>query len=422
MKGNTPFPRTQHALDHNNGDGNGNGQADRCYLSLADSPIENAHGSWKSCQHNSRIWLSEERVSVRYNEFSLDISIDGSPLRDEHVTALKGRIEVDTRTPWSIIHVREAILELAHANRFNPLTDWLNSLKWDRVPRLDCYFARVWQCTEHGLYLQTCARVLFGSAVARAFKPGEKADALVVLQGGQGTKKSSAALALCPEDHPEWFAEDLGCDIDSDKAGNSLRGKWLIELGEFNRINRQTIECVKQFLSRRFDHFKMPYDRYFIDQPRSCTFIGTTNNQEPLIDDENRRFFPLACPAVGDVEWIEANRDQLWAEAVVRHQAGIPWWVDTREESELATLVRERQDAARRIDDLDGVLAASLNRDTDASLSAVLAAASIPMDRYDRAMQTRIGNSLTRIGYERDKSIGWRQRPPKWAYKGPATS
>src|SRR5208283_3185379 len=125
-----------------------------------------------------------------------------------------------------------------------------------------------------------------------------------------------------------WFAEDLGTDLNTEKTGNSLRGKWLIELGELNRLNRSTIESVKHFLSQTCDHYKMPYDRYFCDQPRTCIFVATTNNQEPLIDDENRRFFPIWCPNVGDLDWIKANRDQLWAEAVLRYKEGVPWWVD----------------------------------------------------------------------------------------------
>ena len=338
-------------------------------------------------------------------------------------SSIKGKIEIETRTPWAVLHVQHAITELAHANSFNPLTDWLGSLNWDGIPRLDSFFPRVWQCDEHGLYVQACTRILFGSAIARAFKPGAKADALVVLQGLEGTKKSSVPMALCPEDHPEWFAEDLGCDFDSDKVGNSLRGKWLIELGELNRVNRQTIEACKQFLSRTTDHFKMPYDRYFIDQPRTCTFIGTTNNREPLISDENRRLYLLWCPQVGDVDWVKKNRDQLWAETITRDQAGIPWWVDTREVSDLTRLIAERQDKGRIGDELDGVLAAGLSKEGDIPLSDVLLAASIPMDLYlkDRQLQTRVGNSLGRIGYERDKTKGWRHRKPTWAYKAPET-
>ena len=65
---------------------------DRSYLSLADMPIETGgkNPSWKSCQHNSRIWLQEERISIRYNAFSGEITIDGIPLRDEHAIIDQG--------------------------------------------------------------------------------------------------------------------------------------------------------------------------------------------------------------------------------------------------------------------------------------------------------------------------------------------
>ena len=66
--------------------------------------------------------------------------------------------------------------------------------------------------------------------------------------------------------------------------------------------------------------------------------MATTNNKEPLIDDENRRFLPIWCPQVADLDWIKTNRDQLWAEAVVKHNAGVPWWVETRQTGKFEAL------------------------------------------------------------------------------------
>ena len=95
-------------------------------------------------------------------------------------------------------------------------------------------------------------------------------------------------------------------------------------------INRATIETVKSFLSRRTDHYRVPWDRMAKDFPRTCIFVGTTNNQHPLMDLENRRFMPIQCQE-GKTGWIKKNRDQLWAEAVTRYQAGENWWVDDAE-------------------------------------------------------------------------------------------
>jgi putative DNA primase/helicase len=94
-------------------------------------------------------------------------------------------------------------------------------------------------------------------------------------------------------------------------------------VGEFARINRSTIDVTKSFLSRLTDSYRPAYGRVARDFPRQCIFIGTTNNPKPLQDVENRRFLPLWCPKTF-IDLRPQERDQLWAEAVHRYQAGEP--------------------------------------------------------------------------------------------------
>ncbi|MCL5460249.1 virulence-associated E family protein, partial [Loigolactobacillus coryniformis] len=60
--------------------------------------------------------------------------------------------------------------------------------------------------------------------------------------------------------------------------------------------------------------------------PRRCLFIGTTNREEFLADETgNRRWAPIVVTG-GDVNKIDADREQLWAEALVMwREGGIKW-------------------------------------------------------------------------------------------------
>ena len=64
------------------------------------------------------------------------------------------------------------------------------------------------------------------SAVARIMQPGAKVDHMLILEGPQGAKKSSALKMLAGA---EWFTDELA-EIGSKDAAQQMRGIWIIEI------------------------------------------------------------------------------------------------------------------------------------------------------------------------------------------------
>jgi predicted P-loop ATPase len=224
-----------------------------------------------------------------------------------------------------------AITVAAEERRFDPVTQYLDSRRWDGVPRLDSLLAAYFGAEtdkdddmqrEYLAAAGTCSLI---AAVARACAPGCKVDHVLTLVGAQGIGKSTAIKILAGA---EYFADSLP-DLNHKDAADYIRGPWIVELSELDSLSRSELTSIKAFLTRTDDRFRAAYGRRTASHPRRCVFWGTTNEDSFLSDATgNRRFWPVTVGKI-DLAALRRDRDQLWAEAVVRYRNGEPWHLDT---------------------------------------------------------------------------------------------
>jgi len=219
----------------------------------------------------------------------------------------------------------------ADANRIHPFRDWLDGLTWDGVDRLDC-----WLMDHLGVvpspYVALAGKWWMVALAARIYRPGCKADYVLVLEGKQGLKKSTALKTLAGE---RYFS-DTPIRIGNKDAYLALPGRVIIELAEFKLDSK----AAKDFFSSAVDRYRPPFGRREISVPRSCGFASTINPEGSgaYLTDETggRRFWPVECGEI-NLAGLAAAREQLWAEAATRFKAGERWWPDTPEEHDLFT-------------------------------------------------------------------------------------
>lgn len=237
----------------------------------------------------------------------------GAALSDDDGAKIKHWLSKKFRFEPSKDTIFDAVTIMATKNSFHPIRDELDRLPaWDFKPRIDTWLSRNFEAKGPPEYLAQVFRKWLVASVTRTYEPGAKFDWMLLLEGAQGTGKSSFGSILFGD---EYFIDWLPQLADKD-AALGLQGTRCVEFGELDQMRRNEIETVKAFVTRRIDKVRPPYGKRWLESKRQCVFFGTTNRDEYLKDDTgNRRFNPIE---VGKLNFkaLARERDQLWAEAL----------------------------------------------------------------------------------------------------------
>jgi predicted P-loop ATPase len=213
----------------------------------------------------------------------------------------------------------DAILVIAQQKCYHPVREYLNSLEWDGVKRVDNWLLK-YVGTKDSAYIRAVGRKVLAAAVARILHPGVAFHYTLVLEGPQGVGKSRLVKALGGE-----YSNDISLDPDDKDCIMLMEGRWVIELSEMATHRKSEADRLKAFLTRAEDLIRKPYNRTVSELPRQSIFIGTINPQAGFgyLKDPtgNRRFWPVTVGEI-NVDAITEDRDQLWAEAVQIYKEG----------------------------------------------------------------------------------------------------
>lgn len=241
---------------------------------------------------------------------------DYQPFEDVHIIDLQSQLANDFEFLRKITKdpVFDAILKVSKENTYDSAKDYISSLEWDKTDRISSWLTHTYGTPDDAYHRAVGSNWLKG-LVKRIVHPGCKFDYVLVLEGEQGSKKSTS-LAILGE---AWHVETT-MSTDNKDFFMQFGGKAIIEFSEGETLNRTEVKRMKAIISTQVDTYRPPYGRVSRDFPRRCVFAMTTNQEEYLKDETgNRRWLPvrLELPEA-NVEWLEANREQLLAEAYHR--------------------------------------------------------------------------------------------------------
>lgn len=239
--------------------------------------------------------------------------------------------------------VNDAIQRVCNMNKRNPVIEYLNTLIWDKMPRLDTWLHRTTGAEQTPLIAAYSRRWAIG-LIARVAKPGCKLDTVLTLKGVQGMGKSTICR-VWTQIGDKCYTNSSPIDMTNKDAYEALRKCWIYEDAEMASGKRADEETKKRFLTTQEDTFRPPYGRRTITLPRHSVFVSSTNEGMFLKDPTgSRRYWVVECPRdytlnarswqqpKADLDWLRENRDQLLAEAVTYFLNGEQWWLTAEEE------------------------------------------------------------------------------------------
>ena len=283
----------------------------------------------------SRIILNARGMSLELLPGSYpwrDVSAHDNALDDYDFSSLYLYLERVYGLRVTESRLRHILRDTAQDRKHDFVREYLESLEWDGVPRVEFALPGV----KDSPHTRLVARKSLVAAVARTFDPGVKWDNMLLVYGPEGIGKS-------------WWMERMSKgwynsldDITNKDTLMKISKSWIVIADEGHALRVADFNRLKEFLTQRKDEFRVPFAATVSSYPRRSVVWGTTNDPAFLRrQDGNRRFLIVhAEEKVNFDTMTEEYIDQVWAEAVHLYQEGEVLYF-TEEESRLLNQARE---------------------------------------------------------------------------------
>ena len=281
------------------------------------------------------IWLERRETLLECNEWRAVRDNDYNLVKSILATTYQ-HMALITAAPTVIA---AALVQYCEENSVDPAREYFESLKWDGIPRLHTWIKTTYNTEGNEEEYDIFGTQWLKGLVKRVIHPGCKFDNVLVLEGDQGTKKSTSLAVL----GGNWHIELTTSPNDKDFF-MLMKGHTIVEFSEGEIQERSSMKLLKSIITTQVDTYRSPYGREIESHPRRCVFAMTTNDSKYLKDETgNRRWLPVACNGDANIEWLQENRDQLFAEAYHR----VITLKESVHEGLSSESIRDMQDARR---------------------------------------------------------------------------
>ena len=279
-------------------------------------------------------FLNSRKMEVKWNEITKAIDFKGRGFigqAQEHIGAnivhllyseLQGcykRCTLDTIAGYLNI--------VATRNIYNPVVELLAETKWDGQDHIT-ELCDIIGIDEDDELSRTLVKKWLMQSIAMLQNNIEApfgADGVLVLQGEQGTGKTSLFKRLAIR--REFFKDGVTLNFSDKDTTIRATSCWIAELGEIESTTlKSDVERLKSFITAEVDEYRRPYARGDTKSARHTSFCGSCNNIDFLSDQTgNRRFWTVESSGKIDFQQLTPEKvKQIWAQAnALLHEGGL---------------------------------------------------------------------------------------------------
>lgn len=234
--------------------------------------------------------------------------------------------------------ITRAIHAASTTQTFDSLQTWISKLPvWDGNSRIHSWMVECCGAEDTPL-THWISYVTIMQMVARAKTPGCMARFVPVFEGPENRGKTRCIKLL-----GDPWSMTFDMSMDNKEAHMAMAGCWVAELAELDTLRKTTETRLKSFISQQDDTYLPKYSNNRVSHPRRTVFFGTTNESNYLPSEQgNTRWLPIGTEWF-DLERIESEREQLFAEAIAMFEAipDIKWWEEPEEIKDTITEARD---------------------------------------------------------------------------------
>ena len=240
-------------------------------------------------------------------------------------------------------------IDSTRIEQYDPVNTWLDKLpEWDGQDRIAALAQRV--PTENPNWEKYLKYWLVG--MVAQWRESDKqltGNALTpLLIGRQGCGKTRFCKILLPPELRDYYNDKLNFKNEFD-LNIALTSFALINIDEFDKTTNSQQIVLKYLLSSSDVKFRPPYGKTIKQYRRYTSFIGTTNQMQPLVDPTgSRRFVCVGIPAGKNIDFTDnLDHRQLYAQALYLFHKGERFWLN---DDEIQTLIEENVPYQRTVD------------------------------------------------------------------------